>query len=114
MYANFRLRTLEAVGPVGRLAPGMGYGDDLDFVHEFAVDDGKRISVEYQALGAVDVRRIEPWLPLHTVKGGEKFPVKPVGGSKALARVPCMGGFHLPPGRRMKLQQLQARRRALA
>jgi hypothetical protein len=70
--------------------------------------------VEHQALGVVDVRRIEPRLFLHTVKGGEEFVVKPVCGNEALTRVPCMGGCHFSTRGRMELQQLQARRRALA
>ena len=49
---------LKTAGPITGTALGMGYGNDLNLMQQLAIDNEKRISVEYNALGTVKVRRI--------------------------------------------------------
>jgi hypothetical protein len=75
----------------------MGDGDDLNLVQKLAINDGKWVPVERGVLGAIKMRRIESRQSVYTVKSWEKLLVKPVGSLSALAGVPRMSGFDLPP-----------------
>jgi hypothetical protein len=59
MYAGQGARDgLKALGPVAGTLLGVGHGDDLDFLQEFAIDDGEGILVQDEAysLGRFSIR----------------------------------------------------------
>jgi hypothetical protein len=85
------------------MALGMGYGDDLNLLQKLPIDDGKRILVEHNALGAVKVWRIQPWPFMYMIEGRKKLLVKSVGSLDTFAQVPRMRGLDLPSGSGMIL-----------
>ena len=44
-----------------RTTLGVSYGDNLDYIRQFAKNNGEGIAIENAALGSVQVGRIELW-----------------------------------------------------
>jgi hypothetical protein len=92
----------------------VGHGDDLNLMRFFPIDDGKWIAVEYDALGSVQIRRIELRALLYTLDCRKKFLIESIGSIFALPGVPGVGGLDLLFGFGVVLDRFQTSSRARA
>jgi hypothetical protein len=81
----------------------VGHDKDLNLMRQLPVNDGKRETIEYDALSAVKIHRKEPRPLTHTLESRKKLFVETVSSLNALPKVPGMRGLNLPAGRWMVL-----------